>query len=109
MKILFLHISDMHIKNKDGINGFQIKKIADSKENTDLEISKIEKKWNEVHEKLAYYIEHDELEKVENNFTACKSLADTGEFNQAICELEKMKFVLEHITDKYSFNWVNIF
>lgn len=30
MKILFLHISDMHIKNKDGINGFQIKKIADS-------------------------------------------------------------------------------
>lgn len=26
MKILFLHISDMHIKNKDGINGFQIKK-----------------------------------------------------------------------------------
>lgn len=30
MKILFLHISDMHIKNKDGINGFQIKKIEDS-------------------------------------------------------------------------------
>ena len=83
--------------------------LDNSKENTDLEISKIEKKWNEVHEKLAYYIEHDELEKVENNFTACKSLADTGEFNQAICELEKMKFVLEHITDKYSFNWVNIF
>lgn len=83
--------------------------LDNSKENVDLEISKIENKWNEAHDKLAYYIEHDELEKVENNFTACKSLADTGEFNQAICELEKMKFVLEHITDKYSFNWVNIF
>jgi len=30
MKILFLHIGDMHIKNKEGINEFQIRKIADA-------------------------------------------------------------------------------
>ena len=30
MKILFLHISDIHIKNRNAINEFQIKKIADS-------------------------------------------------------------------------------
>jgi len=30
MQILFLHISDLHIKNEDGCNVFQIKKIADS-------------------------------------------------------------------------------
>ena len=75
----------------------------------DREISKIDNKWKEVHDKLAYYIEHDELEKVESNFTACKSLAKTGEYEQSISELEKTVYVLEHITDKYSFNWVNIF
>lgn len=80
-----------------------------SKEKAEDEISKIDDKWEEVHDKLAYYIEHDELEKVENDFTACKSLVNTGDFGQAICELEKMAFVLEHIMDKYSFNWVNIF
>ena len=75
----------------------------------DKEISKIDNKWKDVHDKLAYYIEHDELEKVENNFTACKSLAKTGEYEQSISELEKTVYVLEHITDKYSFNLVNIF
>ena len=81
----------------------------DSKENANEEISKIDEKWQEVHDKLAYYIEHDELEKVETDFTACKSLVSTGDYGQAISELEKMAFVLEHITDKYSFNLVNIF
>lgn len=72
-------------------------------------IDKLNKKWEEVHDKLAYYIEHDELEKVENNLTSCKSLTRTGNYDLAINEVEKMAFVLNHITDKYSFNWVNIF
>ena len=75
----------------------------------DKEISKIDNKWKEVYDKLAYYIENDELEKVESNFTACKSLAKTREYEQSISELEKTVYVLEHITDKYSFNLVNIF
>ncbi len=83
--------------------------LEKSNEKANEEIEKIDNKWNEVHDKLAYYIEHDELEKVETNFTACKSLAKTGEYDQAISELEKTVFVLDHITDKYSFNWVNIF
>ncbi|MFQ9297606.1 MAG: DUF4363 family protein [Clostridia bacterium] len=83
--------------------------IEKSKEQVDDKINKIDEKWNEAHDKLAYYIEHDELEKVETNFTACKSLAKTEEYEQAISELEKTVYVLEHITDKYSFDLVNIF
>lgn len=30
MKVLFLHIGDMHIKDRNGINSFQISKIADT-------------------------------------------------------------------------------
>ena len=83
--------------------------LEKSDDKVDEDINKIDDKWKEVYDKLAYYIEHDELEKVETNFTACKSLAKSGEYEQAISELEKTVFVLDHITDKYSFNFVNIF
>ena len=83
--------------------------LKEDKDQMDEELKKLDENWNKMHDKLAYYIEHDELEKVETNFTACKSLAKTEEYQQAISELEKTVFVLDHITDKYSFNWVNIF
>ena len=83
--------------------------LEKSDDKVDEDINKIDDKWKEVYDKLAYYIEHDELEKVETNFTACKSLTKSGEYEQAISELEKTVFVLDHITDKYSFNLVNIF
>lgn len=73
------------------------------------QVNKIQLKINEVHHKLSYYLEHDEIEKVETDFTACKSLTKMGEFNLAIEELEKTIFVLNHMTDKYSFNLDNIF
>lgn len=80
-----------------------------SKENIEKEVDEFELKWKNVYVKLAYYIEHDELEKVETNFVACKSLVLNNEYEQALSELEKTKFVLDHITDKYMFNLVNIF
>lgn len=49
--------------------------LEKSDDKVDEDINKIDDKWKEVYDKLAYYIEHDELEKVETNFTACKSLA----------------------------------
>ena len=30
MKVMFLHLSDMHIKNQNGYNQFQLNKIADA-------------------------------------------------------------------------------
>ena len=66
-------------------------------------------KWMGYHEKLVYYIEHDELEKVETNFIAGKSFIKSKKYSDAISELEKTSFVLEHIKDKYSFNLENIF
>lgn len=58
---------------------------------------------------MAYYIEHDELEKVETNLTALKSFVDSNEYVDAMSELDKSVFVLKHIEDKYAFNLQNIF
>ncbi len=78
-------------------------------ENLYKQIDEINLEIEKVHSKLAYYLEHDELEKAETSFTSCKSYVNSKNFVLAIEETEKTIFVLNHITDKYSFNLENIF
>ena len=72
-------------------------------------IKQIEDNWESRHDKLAYYIEHDELEKVETNLTSLRSFIEANEDSEAVSELDKSVFVLKHIEDKYAFNLQNIF
>lgn len=65
--------------------------------------------WLKKHKKLAIFIEHDELEKVETDFVTCRSYIESKQYDMANAELEKTIFVLEHIRDKYSFDFQNIF
>lgn len=74
------------------------KKIADFRDN-----------WEERYKRLAYYIEHDELEKVHLYIVGIDSNVNTDEYSQAIGELDKCVFILEHIEDKYSLSFKNIF
>lgn len=78
-------------------------------EQIDNEIKNIESKWEEKQKKLAYYIEHDELEKVHTTIVKMKSYVETENFSEAMAELEDGKFVIEHIQEKNSFNLQNIF
>lgn len=88
-------------------------KIKNEEEKTNDELSnsvdKITKDWESRHDKLAYYIEHNELEKVEDNLTGLDSLVSTEEYAEAIKELDKCIFILRHIEEKYAFNLENIF
>ena len=69
----------------------------------------VKEEWESRFYKLAYYIEHDELEKVENNLTGISSFIEMKEYAEAISELDKGVFVLKHIQDKYAFSLENIF
>lgn len=71
--------------------------------------NKLYDKWMEHHEMLAFFIEHDELEKVETNFTAGKSFVESEKYSDAMSEFDKTSFVLNHIKDKYVFSLENIF
>ena len=72
-------------------------------------IKDLDSKWTEKHDKLAYYIEHDELEKVDTAIVSMKSYVETDDYSSAIAELDEGKFVLEHIQKKNAFNLENIF
>ncbi|MCI8470198.1 MAG: DUF4363 family protein [Clostridia bacterium] len=69
----------------------------------------IYQQWEKRHDKLAYFIEHDELEKVETEFIALKSYIETEDYEESISELDKSVFILKHIEDKYAFNLQNVF
>ena len=73
------------------------------------EAEEIYQQWGKRHNQLAYYIEHDELEKVETELIAIKSYIETEEYEEAISELDKSVFILKHIEDKYAFNLQNVF
>ncbi len=83
--------------------------IKNSNDKLDTKIDNIYKKWEERREKLAYFIEHDELEKVETNLTNIKSFIEEDEKNMAISGIDEVKFILEHIKEKNAFNLENIF
>ena len=88
--------------------------IFEKKENIDInnlesEIDQLKDKWEKRHEKLAFYIEHDELEKVETNLTGLKGEIEGEEYGEVMSRLDQSVFLLEHIEDKYKFNLQNIF
>lgn len=65
--------------------------------------------WNKSRQKLAYFIEHDELEKLEKNFTNLQSAIELQEYSTALSKVDESIFILNHIKDKNQFNLENIF
>ena len=73
------------------------------------EIDNLESTWNEFQEKLAYYIEHDELEKVETQIYAIKGFCEIEKYDEILTEAEKCSFILKHIGEKTKLSVKNIF
>ena len=83
--------------------------ISQNKEEKYKKIENIEEKWDKKSETLAYYIENDELEKVNTEIAKIKADIETNNEKIAIENLERCIFVLEHIKDKNLIKIVNIF
>lgn len=87
----------------------EISKQTISKKEIEEHIEKINNTWEEKFEKLAYYIEHDELEKASSELTKLKADVETENYDFAIENLDNCVFILEHIKDKSALKIVNIF
>ena len=79
------------------------------KQKIEKHISNINDTWDEKSEILAYYIEHDELEKVTTELTKLKANVETKEYDFAIENLDNCVFILDHIRDKSALKIVNVF
>ena len=78
-------------------------------EQAKIKIDEISEVWKEKYKTLAYYIEHNELEKIETNLVGIKSYIESNELPEALEELDTASFILSHIEEKYAFNLQNIF
>ena len=87
----------------------EIKNDNPNKEELSKKSDEILKKWQTRSEELAYYIEHDELEKVDTYLVALKSNIEREDYNKAAENLEICEYVLDHIDDKEAFLLKNIF
>lgn len=79
------------------------------KEEVEGRMEEIQNTWKEKYDKLAFFIEHDELEKVETELTSLNAHIEIEEYQEAIPELEKGVFILHHIDDKFKLDIKNIF
>lgn len=84
------------------------------KENVDQEKSQkqmknVEEIWKKRYKLMAFYTEHNELEKVQTELTKLKADIHMEEYAQGVENLESCIFILEHIKDKSALKVVNIF
>lgn len=91
------------------LESYKEKIIGGEEEKLQGEIEKIKSSWNNMQEKLAFYIEHDELEKVETQLFMIEGNTVSGLYKEIVAELDKCTFILEHIGDKTTLNVKNIF
>ena len=118
--IFFVAITDIitqnHTKESVEIIDTKLESLKEELEKEEVDKEKLEERmedimgvWKEKYEKLAYYIEHDELEKVETELTSLKAHINIEEYDHGVPELEKGIFILNHIKDKFKFDIKNIF
>ena len=81
----------------------------ENKEKALDKMQKIKEKWEERYKVLAFYIEHDELEKVETELTGLSADLNVEEYKHCIAELDTTIFILEHIQEKEEFHLRSIF
>ena len=93
--------ADYFINNNGTLKDYEIRLIEI--------LNNIEKAWEKYSEKLAYYIEHNELEKVDTEIVKAKADIEVQNYAIAIENLERCTFILEHIKDKNSLKIVNVF
>lgn len=90
-----------------------LREEMNKEEISDEEVAKkeeeIDKQWQEMFSRLAYYIEHEELEKFSTNLENAKTYIRLKEYDNATKEINEGIYILNHIEDKYSFNLQNIF
>lgn len=85
------------------------KELLGEAEEIEEKIKSIDNTWEKYQATLSFYIEHDELEKVETKISNINGLEKVENYNDMIPQIEESIFLLEHIRDKHILNPKNIF
>lgn len=118
--IIFIIISHIYTQNYtrsffdyilNELDNIQYKIINEEYENEILEneISNVIEKWDSKYDNFAYYIEHEELEKIEIELVSIQSNIKFQNYGKTVESINRCKSILENVEEKDSFKLVNIF
>ena len=71
--------------------------------------NQIYNKWEEDNELLSYYLEHNELEKVNTQIVLVRGFLESDTPEDSIPEIEEGIYILEHIKEKEKLSIKNVF
>ena len=83
--------------------------LDEDKQKAEEQMKKVKQNWEERYKILAFYIEHDELEKVETELVKLQADISVKEFKHCVSELETTIFILEHIQEKEEMHFRSVF
>ena len=83
--------------------------VKNNKGKMKQEIEAVIAEWEKRYYLLAIYIEHDELEKVKKELVSLKASIDVEEYQDAIGDVDRCTFALEHLKEKEVLNVDNFF
>lgn len=86
-----------------------IMESQEKKKQLEEKIGEMQNDWKKINKTTAFYIEHDELEKVNASMIKFKSYFELEEYSEAIPELEDCKYILNHIKEKEAMQFINLF
>ena len=90
----------------DNLKGYVVNQ---KQEEAILKTQSIKEKWGKVYRILAYYIEHNELEKVSTEIIKLGAHIDMKDYKESISQIDTTKYILEHIGEKEQLDWISIF
>lgn len=66
-------------------------------------------RWEELDDKMAYYIEHEQIEKVKTAITSMQSFIQSEDESQAVESIDRCQYILEYIDEREKISLDNIF
>lgn len=94
---------------KDGVISIENKIKENQEPEAQQEFYDLQGKWKDKTEKLALFVEHNELEKVSNDIALIEINFETDETEDILENIAELKFMLEHIEEKNQLKLKNIF
>lgn len=94
---------------KEGVISIENKVKENQESEAQEEFYDLQGKWKEKTERLALFVEHNELEKVTNDIALIEINFETDETEDILENIADLKFMLEHIEEKNQLKWKNIF
>ncbi len=79
------------------------------KEDEIKKVEEFEKVWKKIEDRLSYFTEHNELEKVSAAIAEMKGCVESGLQEDAYMKMKEIKFRIEHIKTKQKFALNNLF